>query len=112
MRAIVAEADRIRHFDLDGPTDVRSRLVEIDDLARSVDAMKSGLRSFGAYVPKALVRDMIMSGSASRLGGDRRHLTLLFTDIKGFTATSESMPPGRGHDPPVTVLPRHDDEHP
>ena len=93
MRAIVAEADRIRHFDLDGPTDVRSRLVEIDDLARSVDAMKSGLRSFGAYVPKALVRDMIMSGSASRLGGDRRHLTLLFTDIKGFTATSESMPP-------------------
>lgn len=93
MQRIVDETNRIRAFELDGDVAVSSRVREVDELAGAVAAMKSGLRRFGAYVPKALVRDIVVTGGGGALGGEIRPLSLLFTDIAGFTATSEAMPP-------------------
>ncbi|MBK4722854.1 adenylate/guanylate cyclase domain-containing protein [Azospirillum sp. YIM DDC1] len=93
MQDIVSETKRIRHFDLNGRFAVRTRVQEVAELAGAVEAMKGGLRRFGAYVPKALVRDIIVTGDGGELGGETRPLSILFSDIAGFTATSEAMPP-------------------
>jgi len=93
IRKVVDETRRIREFDLSGEPDINSFILEIDDLARAVQAMKNGLRSFGAYVPKALVRTIVASGRGIKIGGERRSLTILFTDIKDFTQASESLAP-------------------
>jgi adenylate cyclase len=88
-----AEAERIRNFELDGPVEARSGIVELASLIEAVGAMKAGLRSFGRFVPKRVVKRLIAAGGTAALGGDRRELTLLFSDIAGFTSISEGMPP-------------------
>jgi adenylate cyclase len=55
--------------------------------------MKASLRSFGHYVPTALVEDVITSGQEARLGGECRVLTIHFSDIVGFTSISEMLDP-------------------
>jgi adenylate cyclase len=55
--------------------------------------MKTSLRSFSHYVPVDLVQDVIASGREAQLGGATRDLTLLVSDIAGFTAISERLTP-------------------
>ena len=50
-------------------------------------------RAFQHYVPRAVVEDIVADPSRLRLGGDKRELTVLFSDIRGFTALSETMAP-------------------
>lgn len=45
---------------------------------------------FNAYVPPVLVDQMIANPDSFKLGGERRELTMFFSDIKGFTNISES----------------------
>ncbi len=44
---------------------------------------------FNVYVPPALVDQMIANPDSFKLGGERRELTMFFSDIKGFTNISE-----------------------
>ena len=50
-------------------------------------------RAFQHYVPPALVDRLVRDMEELRLGGDKRELTVLFSDIRGFTALSEHMDP-------------------
>lgn len=45
------------------------------------------------YVAPAVVEDLQRHPEKLRLGGERRDLSLIFTDIAGFTTTSEATPP-------------------
>jgi adenylate cyclase len=54
-------------------------------------AIKSALHTFGQYVPKYLVRQLVSDGVAAQLGGERRALTVMFTDIVGFTTIADGM---------------------
>src|SRR5207253_1433789 len=56
---------------------------------------KSSLRSFGRYVPRELVQDLLLSGREAVLGGEKREITTLFSDIAGFTTIAESMEPDK-----------------
>jgi adenylate cyclase len=87
------EAERIREFELYEPIKARSIIVELANLIEAMGAMKAGLRSFANFVPKRVVKRLIAAGGTATLGGDRRELTLMFSDIAGFTSTSEGMPP-------------------
>lgn len=91
--ALIGETERIRRFELDKPVKVVSPVQEIDSLASAIGSMKAGLASFGTYVPKSLVHSIIQSGIGTSVGGERRPLTVMFTDLQGFTAATESMPP-------------------
>ena len=51
------------------------------------------MRSFGAYVPKALVRNILAAQGSAKIGGERQFLTVMFTDIRNFTHSTESLPP-------------------
>lgn len=48
---------------------------------------------FARYVPPAVVDALAAAGTESALRGERRVLTLLFSDLAGFTAASEHLPP-------------------
>ncbi|NTW50114.1 MAG: adenylate/guanylate cyclase domain-containing protein [Chlorobiales bacterium] len=48
---------------------------------------------FNVYVNRELVDQLIENPEQFRLGGEKRELTVLFSDIKGFTNISETMDP-------------------
>jgi adenylate cyclase len=48
---------------------------------------------FGRYVPPEYARQLADDYQALKLGGERVPLTVLFSDIRGFTGISERLPP-------------------
>lgn len=48
---------------------------------------------FGQYVPKQVVRELIRDPEKMKLGGERRELSVLFSDVEGFTTISEKLTP-------------------
>jgi adenylate cyclase len=48
---------------------------------------------FARFVPENVVDEVIGNTEDLRLGGEEREVTVMFTDIRGFTSFSESMPP-------------------
>lgn len=55
--------------------------------------MRASLRAFQKYVPAELVKQLIQTGNDAQLGGHKQELTIMFTDIVGFTAITEDMIP-------------------
>lgn len=49
--------------------------------------------AFAKYVSAQVVEQMVAHPELLRLGGERRELTLLFSDLAGFTSISEKLPP-------------------
>ncbi len=81
----------IQSLDFDSvPILDRSRIREVDDLAVSLNAALEGLKSFGRYVPRTLVARLIKEGLAGA-GSEERALSVMFTDIAGFSAMCETM---------------------
>jgi adenylate cyclase len=55
---------------------------------------KRKIRSaFQFYVSAGVVEEMLKDPSKLKLGGERKELTVLFSDIKGFSNLSETLPP-------------------
>jgi len=48
---------------------------------------------FSSYLSNKLVSQLEKNPGAARIGGDNREVTVMFTDIKGFTAFSEQHKP-------------------
>jgi adenylate cyclase len=48
---------------------------------------------FGRYVAPDILRVLLNHPEAARLGGERRRITVLFSDIRAYTTLSEKMPP-------------------
>ncbi|WP_179954065.1 adenylate/guanylate cyclase domain-containing protein [Denitrobaculum tricleocarpae] len=71
-----------------------SRVRELNDQALAFNSMLAGLRWFETYVPRTLVTRLIQTGDATSLESQERILTVMFTDIVGFTAESERLPAG------------------
>ncbi len=62
--------------------------------ARRFDhASRVAARALNSYLPPALARQVVNDPSLLQLGGEPRELTILFTDIAGFTSYSESADP-------------------
>ena len=85
---------QLRHIEAFRPERVRpvpSRLAELDNLSTTLARMAQGLESFRRYLPAELVRTLVAQGAAARPELHRRELTLLFTDLAGFTGLSERL---------------------
>lgn len=50
-------------------------------------------RSFSLYLPRQVVDRVVASDRVPELGGEIRELTLLFSDLAGFTGISENLSP-------------------
>ena len=75
---------------------------EIARLTQSFNAMVAGLKerdfvanTFGRYVDPEIAGKLMALPEASRLGGEKREVAILMSDIRGFTPFSESMSPDR-----------------
>ncbi|MBU1231116.1 MAG: adenylate/guanylate cyclase domain-containing protein [Proteobacteria bacterium] len=93
LHALAEEADRIRTLDLDSSILMSSHIKEMQRLGSAVFSMRSALKSFSRYLPSALVKQFVDTGVDPMLGGERRELTLLFTDVEDFTPLSENLAP-------------------
>jgi adenylate cyclase len=86
------EIDRITKLDLSSETRVSSNIKELITLDNSIEAMRRATRSFSKYVPKEVVRMLIKKGHDIKLGGEKQKITVMFSDIQGFTSIAEKMP--------------------
>ncbi|MDH4048584.1 MAG: adenylate/guanylate cyclase domain-containing protein [Gammaproteobacteria bacterium] len=48
-------------------------------------------RIFGQYIPPSLVQEMDASGQDASLEGESRNMSVLFSDVRGFTTLSEKL---------------------
>jgi len=93
LERLEAQTQRFRRLDFSDTTMARSGVREITHLAAAIDRMRSGLDLFGRYIPKQVVRRLLDSDDAGKIGGVRRDVTVMFTDIQGFSAIGESIEP-------------------
>jgi adenylate cyclase len=90
---IAAKTERIRNLDFSDQVPVQSRISEIVRLSEAIERMREGLEVFGRYVSKDLVHQIMRSPQNTGVGGTRREVTVMFTDIEGFSLLSETMEP-------------------
>jgi adenylate cyclase len=93
LARLSTEAELIQSFQLDDPIKMKSRVIEINKLIRSMSGMKSTIREVTKFVPKALVKDILESEDTVAVGGQTRRISILFTDVRDFTPMAEGMPP-------------------
>jgi class 3 adenylate cyclase len=50
-------------------------------------------KTFGRYLSKEVVESLLSSPEGLRLGGEKRNITIMMSDLRGFTAVSEKLDP-------------------
>ncbi len=99
IRQLVGALKQIEAGDLDTQLRIDSR-DETASMADGFNHMVQGLRAkqritetFGKYVDPRVVDSLIGNPALTKPGGDRRHMTVLFADMRGFTGLSERLTP-------------------
>jgi adenylate cyclase len=85
-------ARRIGRLELDGLPRVDSRVLEIQHLDQALDDSARGLKAFRKFVPVDVVTQLVESGHTLGPSGEPRRITVMFTDVAGFTRIAEATP--------------------
>jgi class 3 adenylate cyclase len=95
-----AAAQRVAAGDLGAGVPTRASRDEVGQLARAFNRMTEGLRereriktTFKKYLAPDVVEYLLAHPEAQQPGGERRRLTVMFSDLVGFTTMSEKLPP-------------------
>ncbi|MFO1070850.1 MAG: adenylate/guanylate cyclase domain-containing protein [Geminicoccaceae bacterium] len=91
LRQVAGQLRHVEAFEPERMRQVPSRLRELDGLSTALMQMGQGLGSFRKYVPAELVRTLLAQGVPAKPDLDARELTVLFTDLAGFTALTEKL---------------------
>ncbi|WP_051329489.1 adenylate/guanylate cyclase domain-containing protein [Geminicoccus roseus] len=95
IRDLAGQANAVARFELEQvDTPERSRVRELDDLAQAFTAMLRVTGAFATYVPRQLVRRLLEAGHDSEPLSEQRELTVMFTDLTGFSSMAEHRPAG------------------
>jgi len=65
----------------------------INDMARGLQERERLKTGFARYVSQHVLEKLLRSESTLKLEGERRKITVLFSDIRQFTTLSERLPP-------------------
>lgn len=76
-----------------GEAIAESSIAEVDELSRAMDSMRSGIRAFLRYLPEKILRNYLLPGSTPSTGGEVETVTILFSDIRDFSAIAERSEP-------------------
>jgi len=97
--AISKTARKVATGNYGKPIPVRGR-DEIAQLTQSFNTMVEGLKerdfianTFGRYVDQGIAKELLNRPEAVRLGGQKREVAILMSDIRGFTPLSETLAP-------------------
>ncbi|MGF1477013.1 MAG: adenylate/guanylate cyclase domain-containing protein [Geminicoccaceae bacterium] len=92
IQALADAAGRLSHLEFDhARIGASSRVDEIDRAISAFDQMSAALARFARYVPSRLVRRLLDVSGAEAVPTETRELTVMFTDIAGFTTRAQSM---------------------
>jgi adenylate cyclase len=97
IRELAAAAERISNGDFKIALKPRAK-DEVGDLAVAFNGMAKGLEERDRYKStfekfhNKEIADKLLSGEV-KLGGERKEAVIFFSDVRGFTAMSESMEP-------------------
>ncbi len=100
LRKMAVESVRVGQGDLNiDLTSIRST-DEVGQLARAFTAMTEGLKdrdrikdTFGRYLTQEVVKRLLESKEGLKLGGETRRISMMMSDLRGFTALTSSMKP-------------------
>ncbi len=99
IRKIATKAAQVAQGQYGEPVPVTSR-DEIGQLTLSFNDMIAGLQerdfisnTFGRYVDQEIARELLSRPEASRMGGVKREVVILFADVRGFTPIAETLSP-------------------
>ncbi len=92
LNRLARAAERVTALELAGIEELPAgRLAEPARAALAFNAMVEALRWFEAYVPRRLVLRLLAEGGSAVATSTAREVTVLFTDIVGFTDQAETM---------------------
>jgi PAS domain S-box-containing protein len=78
--------------------------IELQRLAEQVELRNRFIReTFGRYLTDEVVSTLLESPTGPQIGGEKRKVTMLMADLRGFTSLSERLAPERV----VTILNRY-----
>ncbi len=92
LARVVAQTSKMRSFDFE-PAHDASVFRDVEDVMTGLERAKTVVRAMGKYVPIDLVRRLYETNEEPRLGGELDDVSLMFTDIEGFTSLSEKLAP-------------------
>jgi adenylate cyclase len=97
LRTILSTVREIGHGNLKAKSSLHTH-DEFEELATEINTMASGLEereqlklNFSKYVSKHVMEQILQS--PAKLAGERRKITVLFSDIRQFTHLAERLPP-------------------
>jgi adenylate cyclase len=90
---LIGTTTRLRSFDFAPSKTQQGAFRDVQAAADSLEQAKTALRALGKYVPLDLVRQLYDARLEPSLGGQIEDVTLMFSDIEGFTTISEQLSP-------------------
>jgi adenylate cyclase len=91
IRQLAEEVEKIKRFDFSEFTPTPSNIYEVSLLSYSIQTMRKAFSSFTKYVPKEIVQKLLQEEHELATGGERRNMTILFSDIENFTTIAEKL---------------------
>ena len=89
---ITRESLKMNAFDF-SPAKPHSAFRDVNEVLESLEKAKTAMRVMGKYAPVDLVRRLYRDKKEPVLGGELLEISIMFSDIKGFTSVSEMLPP-------------------
>lgn len=89
---LAQEINKIREFNLSSKIRVDSNIKEIFLLDNAIASMRHVIESFSKYVPKEIVKKLLGMNKEISFGGEKKEITIFFSDISSFTSIAESQP--------------------
>jgi adenylate cyclase len=93
LKNITAQAVKLQTMAAPDSSPVESRIKEVYELGGAVELAQRAIWSFAHFIPKEIVRGIIDNSISTELGGVREEITVVFTDVRDFTAIAESADP-------------------
>ena len=91
---ITRESLKMNAFDF-SPTQTTSPFRDVSEVLESLEKAKTAMRAMGKYAPVDLVRKLYRDKKEPVLGGELLEISIMFSDIKGFTSVSETLTPNQ-----------------
>ena len=85
------------NFDLTLPVTSRDEIGDLtesfNDMTRSLREKEKIKRAFSSYVARQVVDEILKHPDEYTFNGERRDVTVMFCDVRGFTPLTERLPP-------------------